>query len=130
MVWKRFVSLKNGIPQFRDVTKEVGLGDTVPVVYHVNFKSAEGMLLASYLGLTPAMLEYERGPGGKPRLRGEPLQYNLSHSDIRVRLYPLLSLPGLKIPYKRQVLRALDLYSGNPTVDFEDALSVAAMMTV
>jgi 4'-phosphopantetheinyl transferase len=42
---------------------------------------AEGMLLASYLRLTPAMLEHERGPGGKPRLRGEPLQYNLSHSQ-------------------------------------------------
>lgn len=42
---------------------------------------AESMLLASYLGLTPAMLEYERGPGGKPRLRGEALQYNLSHSE-------------------------------------------------
>ena len=41
----------------------------------------EGIVLASYLGLTPAMLEYERGPGGKPRLRGEPLQYNLSHSE-------------------------------------------------
>jgi 4'-phosphopantetheinyl transferase len=42
---------------------------------------AEGMLLASYLELTPAMLEFERAPGGKPRLRGEPLQYNLSHSE-------------------------------------------------
>jgi 4'-phosphopantetheinyl transferase len=42
---------------------------------------AEGMLLASYLAVTPAMLEFERGPGGKPRLAGEPLQYNLSHSD-------------------------------------------------
>ena len=42
---------------------------------------AEGMLLAGYLGLTPAMLEFERGPGGKPRLAGEPLQFNLSHSE-------------------------------------------------
>ncbi|HET9093483.1 MAG TPA: 4'-phosphopantetheinyl transferase superfamily protein [Solirubrobacteraceae bacterium] len=42
---------------------------------------AEGILLASYLALTPARLEFERGPGGKPRLRGEPLQYNLSHSE-------------------------------------------------
>ena len=42
---------------------------------------AEGMLLASYLGVTPAMLEYERGIGGKPRLRDEPLQFNLSHSE-------------------------------------------------
>ena len=42
---------------------------------------AEGMLLASYLGVTPATLEFERGPGGKPRLREEPLQFNLSHSE-------------------------------------------------
>lgn len=42
---------------------------------------AEGRLLAAYLGLTPAMLEFEQGPGGKPRLREEPLQFNLSHSD-------------------------------------------------
>ncbi len=42
---------------------------------------AEGRLLASYLGVTPAMLEFERAPGGKPRLRGEPLQFNLSHSS-------------------------------------------------
>ena len=38
-------------------------------------------MLAGYLGVTPAMLEFERAPGGKPRLRGEPLQFNLSHSD-------------------------------------------------
>jgi phosphopantetheinyl transferase len=42
---------------------------------------AEGILLASYLTLTPAMLEFERAPGGKPRLRDEPLQFNLSHSE-------------------------------------------------
>ena len=44
-----------------------------------------------------------------------------------MRLYPLLSLPGLKIPNKRQVVRALDLYDRNADLDFEDALSVAAM---
>lgn len=42
---------------------------------------AEARLLASYLGVTPATLEFERGPGGKPRLRGEPLQFNISHSE-------------------------------------------------
>jgi predicted nucleic acid-binding protein len=52
--------------------------------------------------------------------------YNLSRHDIRVRLYPLIALSGLKLPYKRQLLRALDLYSMN-NVDFEDALSVATM---
>ncbi len=53
--------------------------------------------------------------------------YNLSHQDIRVRLYPLLSLPGLKLPSKRQLLHALDLYGDHPFLDFEDALSVATM---
>jgi predicted nucleic acid-binding protein len=52
--------------------------------------------------------------------------YNLARQDIRIRLYPLISLPGLKLPNRRQYLRALELYSNNP-IDFEDALSVAAM---
>lgn len=51
------------------------------------------MLLASHLGVTPAMLEYERGPGGKPRLRGEPLQYNLSHSGGLALVGISLALP-------------------------------------
>lgn len=42
---------------------------------------AEARLLAAYLGVTPAALEFERGPGGKPRLRGTPLQFNISHSE-------------------------------------------------
>lgn len=54
---------------------------------------AEGMLLASYLKVTPAMLEFERGPGGKPRLRGEPLQYNLSHSERLALVGVTRSLP-------------------------------------
>jgi predicted nucleic acid-binding protein len=52
--------------------------------------------------------------------------YNLSHQDIRVRLYPILSLPGLKMSNRRQYLRALDVY-GNNNIDFEDALSIATM---
>lgn len=42
---------------------------------------AEGRLLAAYLGVTPAMLEFDRSSNGKPRLRDEQLQFNLSHSD-------------------------------------------------
>jgi phosphopantetheinyl transferase len=42
---------------------------------------AQGRLLGAYLGVTPATLEFERGAGAKPRLRGEPLQFNLSHSE-------------------------------------------------
>lgn len=52
--------------------------------------------------------------------------YGLSHQDIRVRLYPIISLPGLKLTNRRQYLRALDLYSNN-NIDFEDAISIAAM---
>lgn len=52
--------------------------------------------------------------------------YNLSRQDVRVRLYPLLMVAGLKLPRRQMYLRALDLYSSN-SVDFEDALSVAAM---
>lgn len=42
---------------------------------------AQARLLASYLSVTPAALEFERSTGGKPRLRGEPLEFNLSHSE-------------------------------------------------
>jgi phosphopantetheinyl transferase len=54
---------------------------------------AEGRLLAAYLGVTPAMLEFERAPGGKPRLRGEPLQFNLSHSERLALVGVARSLP-------------------------------------
>jgi predicted nucleic acid-binding protein len=52
--------------------------------------------------------------------------YHLSPQDVRIRLYPVLSLPGLKLTHRRQILRALDLFSSNQ-IDFEDALSVAMM---
>ncbi|MBK8048016.1 MAG: PIN domain-containing protein [Anaerolineales bacterium] len=52
--------------------------------------------------------------------------YNLARQDVRIRLYPLLSLPGLKLAHRSRYLRALNLYSNN-NVDFEDALTLAAM---
>lgn len=52
--------------------------------------------------------------------------YNLSRQDVRMRLYPLFTLRGLKLPNRAAALRALDLYSRH-TIDFEDALSVAIM---
>ncbi len=52
--------------------------------------------------------------------------YHLPREEIRVRLYPLLSLPGLKLPHRRSLLRALDLYA-HSLLDFEDALTVAHM---
>ncbi|MBI5880340.1 MAG: type II toxin-antitoxin system VapC family toxin [Chloroflexi bacterium] len=52
--------------------------------------------------------------------------YNLTPEEIRARLYPLLSMPGLKLPYRRMYLRALDLYASQ-RLDFEDALAIAHM---
>jgi 4'-phosphopantetheinyl transferase len=54
---------------------------------------AQGRLLAAYLGVTPGALEFERGPSGKPRLRAEPLQFNLSHSARLALLAVAWSLP-------------------------------------
>ncbi|MCL5256934.1 MAG: PIN domain-containing protein [Chloroflexi bacterium] len=53
--------------------------------------------------------------------------YGLSPEEIRVRLVPILSLRGLKLRQKRLYLRALDIYSSHPFLDFEDALSAAYM---
>ncbi len=53
--------------------------------------------------------------------------YRLSRSDIRSRLIPLLTLQGLNIPQRHVYVRALDLYSSHPSLDFEDALAVAHM---
>jgi predicted nucleic acid-binding protein len=52
--------------------------------------------------------------------------YNLPRDQIRARLYPLLTLQGLRLPQRRMVLRAIDLYVAYE-IDFEDALIVAHM---
>lgn len=52
--------------------------------------------------------------------------YNQSRSDIRARLYPIISIQGLKLAHRRMYLRALDIYEKN-NLDFEDALTVAQM---
>jgi uncharacterized protein len=52
--------------------------------------------------------------------------YNLAREQIRARLEPLLSLPGLKLPHRQTYLRALELYVSY-SIDFEDALSCAHM---
>ncbi|GAB4542176.1 MAG: PIN domain-containing protein [Anaerolineae bacterium] len=52
--------------------------------------------------------------------------YHLPRDQIRARLYPLLTLQGLRLPQRRTVLRALDLYASYE-IDFEDALIVAHM---
>jgi 4'-phosphopantetheinyl transferase len=55
--------------------------------------SAQGRVLGAYLGVTPATLAYERGPGGKPGLRGDELQFNLSHSERLALLAVTRALP-------------------------------------
>ena len=52
--------------------------------------------------------------------------YHLPRREIKKRLYPLLVLPGLKLPHRKWYLRALDLYSQS-NLDFEDCLTVAQM---
>ena len=53
--------------------------------------------------------------------------YNLAHAEIRTRLVPVLTLPGVHLPQKDIYLRALDLYVLYPGLDFEDVLLVAYM---
>ena len=52
--------------------------------------------------------------------------YNLGRTDVVARLRPLLVLPGLKLPHRTILLRALEIYAAY-VVDFEDALSKAHM---
>jgi predicted nucleic acid-binding protein len=53
--------------------------------------------------------------------------YKRSHADIAALLRPVVKLRSLRIPRKRVVLRALELYDLYPHFDFEDALSLATM---
>ncbi len=52
--------------------------------------------------------------------------YNQPRVNVRTLLLPIITLPGLKIPYRRTVIRALELYAST-SLDFEDTLSVAHM---
>jgi predicted nucleic acid-binding protein len=52
--------------------------------------------------------------------------YNQPRINVRTLLWPIVSLPALKVPNRKSFLRALDMYA-NTTLDFEDALSVAHM---
>jgi predicted nucleic acid-binding protein len=53
--------------------------------------------------------------------------YDLPRADIQRLLSPIIRLPGLKLPYKRTYLGALNLYVQYPFLDFVDALNVAHM---
>jgi predicted nucleic acid-binding protein len=52
--------------------------------------------------------------------------YALPRQDLRAKLTPLLTLNGLKLPYKRTYKRALDVYASS-NLDFVDAYLVAEM---
>lgn len=53
--------------------------------------------------------------------------YDLSHAEAAARLRPILALRGLRLAKKRLYLRALDLYTAHPFLDFGDALAAAHM---
>jgi len=59
-------------------------------------------------------------------LSSSKLPYHLSPQDIRARLLPILSLPGLILSNRNMYVRALDIFAAYP-LDFEDALSIAHM---
>jgi predicted nucleic acid-binding protein len=52
--------------------------------------------------------------------------YNLGRGEIRALLYPILSLRGFKLSFRKTYLRALDLYAST-ALDFEDTLLIAQM---
>ena len=56
-----------------------------------------------------------------------PAHYGMARADIRLRVRPLLSMKGLRVPHKQTLLRALDIYAANARFDFEDAVIVAHM---
>lgn len=53
--------------------------------------------------------------------------YGLTPSEISARLRPVLGLRGLRLPNKRSFQRAFDIWDEHPTIDFEDALTLAHM---
>lgn len=55
-----------------------------------------------------------------------PALYGQPRRNIRSLLLPIVRLPGLKVPNRKTMLRALDLYA-QTNLDFTDALSVAHM---
>lgn len=56
-----------------------------------------------------------------------PRHYSLARADVRGRLLPLLLVRGLRIADKQVCIRALELWEGDPRLDYEDALIVAHM---
>lgn len=55
-----------------------------------------------------------------------PKLYGLGREEIRAVLSPIVGLKGLKLPSRKAVVRALDLFAAT-SMDFVDALAVAQM---
>jgi predicted nucleic acid-binding protein len=55
-----------------------------------------------------------------------PKLYKLSREEIHSVLSPIVGLKGLKLPSRKALLRALDLFA-TTSMDFVDALAVAQM---
>ena len=55
-----------------------------------------------------------------------PKLYRLSREEIRAVLSPIVGLKGLKLPSRKAIVRALDLFAAT-SMDFVDALAVAQM---
>ncbi len=53
--------------------------------------------------------------------------YHLNRHEIAARLFPILSLRGLRLPQKHIYINALNIYASSPALDFEDALAIAHM---
>lgn len=52
-------------------------------------------------------------------------KYRLPAPIVARHIRSLVALPGLYMPHKRIVMRALDIWAAYPTLDFEDALTAA-----
>ena len=55
-----------------------------------------------------------------------PKHYGLSREAVKECLYPLLSLRGLSLSYRKTYLRALDYYA-RYALDYEDCLTITHM---
>src|SRR6266704_2303945 len=59
------------------------------------------VVLAGYLREDPASLEFRRNTHGKPSLRGEDVQFNMSHSHGAVAIAVCTEVVGIDIEYVR-----------------------------
>lgn len=101
----------------------------------INFliKEDEGKSKASYMLFQKLAKEEEKGITTEIVLNkvinilASP-PFSLSPEEIRGKLTPLILVSGLRIPHKRLIIRALDIFVETKEIDFTDALTVAYMV--